>query len=252
MAGIGGALPSRIDTGLDGPTGGVADVRESVAGNGVIVVFNPTDPSKNALINQVSVQDIQANTFWDFNAGTYNSLERLPHFKSLINVSSVTAKVVFDKPNALARVAIMFTDATGVYEIWLQDGNNDPKQPWQVRWMLPNEAYRSLRKQVQTPPSPSNALDLRATYARRLDDGGVLVVNGYYGKTRGSVNPAVPQTDFLGEVVQLDGSLDSNPNNVGFDWSKPNLGFNLGMIVFQLPPIQGARGLVMPVFADRR
>ncbi|MFI5384864.1 MAG: hypothetical protein ACHQ50_01980 [Fimbriimonadales bacterium] len=243
-AGIGGALPSRVDTGLDTPVGGSAQARESAAGNGGIVVFDPLNPAGNAIINQILVPDVPANAFWNFQTGSFNSPFRGAHYKTLTNVNSVTAKTVVDNFN-MTRVALMIADGTGVYEVWLQDPKNDPTTDWIVRWMLPNEAYRGIRQILPNPPSGQNAMDLRANYARRLDDGDIIVVNGYYGNTRGGAG-------FLGEVIQINGDFDPILGNEGFDFNKPNLGFDLGMIVFQLPPIQGARGLVIPVFADRR
>jgi hypothetical protein len=61
-------------------------------------------------------------------------------------------------------------------------------------------------------------------------------------------------TNFHGEVIQLDGEIDyANSSMIqGFWWNKMNLGFNSLLILFQLPPVSGARGIVLPVFADRR
>ncbi len=248
LAAIGGAAPARIDSGLDSNPGGtVQTTRESTNGNGGIVIFDPLDPSKNVIVNQVVVPDVPVNALWNFQTGSFNSLDRPSHTHTLTNVNSVTASIQLDSSANLPRVALMITDSTGVYEAWLQNPTNDPSQPWYVDWMLPNEVYRALRRQGNNPPAGSSALDLRATYARRLSDGDVMVVNGYFGTTLGGA-------EFKGEVLQINGGFDAAPTLVseGFNLNKPNLGFDLGMIAFQLPPIQGARGLVLPVFADRR
>src|SRR5205085_908261 len=96
-------------------------------------------------------------------------------------------------------------------------------------------------------PARNNALDLRASYARRLDSGDVLIVNGYAGTIRGDeVAPDNFQNRvaFNGEVLQISGLIDggavnpANPNvNPGFSFSKTNLGFGTLSIQFELPPV---------------
>jgi len=244
VAGIGGTMPTRINTGLD--TNGALNAlgnppqTEAAAGSGGVVVFDPLTPDDNTIINQIPVPDIPANTYWNFQTGTWDPTDRPGHYKSLTNLTSVTAKIVFDVPNNQPRIAVMLTDSSGVYEVWQQPNSTD----WQVRWMLPNEAYRAIRRVGNNAPAGSSAVDLHATYARRLDDGDVIVANGYLGQT-------LAGADFNGEVIEVYGDFNANLQLEGFDWGKPNLGFDLGMITFQLPPIQGARGLVVPIFADR-
>jgi hypothetical protein len=136
--------------------------------------------------------------------------------------------------------AIMFTDATGVYEIVNNGGT------WQVDWMLPREVYQVMRRTtVGDLPTPNNPVDFRPTYARRLSSGEVLVVNGYMGHLRDG-------SDFFGEIIQVDGSITPGIFNANFQYGTENLGFNSLSIRFGLPPTQGARGIVLPVFADRR
>jgi hypothetical protein len=65
----------------------------------------------------------------------------------------------------------------------------------------------------------------------------MLVVNGYVGQRRDG-------TVFRGEVLQLDAET--------FGTTLTNGGFSIGTIRFDLNAISGARGLVAPVFADRR
>jgi hypothetical protein len=93
-----------------------------------------------------------------------------------------------------------------------------------------------LRDQANNPTG-ANPLALKAAYARRLSDDEVLIVNGYYGHTRNN------QT-FNGEVVQLDSST-YNPSAL-------NLGFGNGSLTFKLSSVTGSRGILLPVFADRR
>ena len=96
-------------------------------------------------------------------------------------------------------------------------------------------------------PINGNSRDFRPTYARRLDSGEVLLVNGWAGPTRGN-------SPYQGEVLHIDGDVDATETNAtsGFGFTKVNLGFYSSSIKAELPPIQGARGLVLPVFADRR
>ncbi len=240
VSGIGSASPTRVNTGLDTPSGTVANQREAATGNGGILVFDPTTPSRNVVISQVFVPAVPADAYWNFATGTFQSVPVPAHTQAISNLSSVTARVINDPTNG-PMISLMYTDASGVYEIV----PNTAQNRWDVRWMLPNQAYQAIRRLVANAPSANSAKSLRATYARRLDDGDVLIVNGYVGTTRGG-------GDFKGEVLQVNGDFDSSPTGTGFDWGKKNLGFDLKTIVFQLPPIDGVRGLVNPVFADRR
>ena len=64
-------------------------------------------------------------------------------------------------------------------------------------------------------------------------------MNGYRGLTFSG------KSTYSGEVALLDGTLNTGT-------LKQNLGFGLGSVRFELPPLEGIRGLVSPVFADRR
>jgi hypothetical protein len=57
---------------------------------------------------------------------------------------------------------------------------------------------------------------------------------------------------FGGEVVILEGSINSDPAQRGFDWNKDNLGFDSYYVNFELPPVAGTRPLQGPVFAEKR
>jgi hypothetical protein len=82
-------------------------------------------------------------------------------------------------------------------------------------------------------------------YARRLDSGDVLLVNGFVGR-RFDGNP------FNGEVVLLEGGFGGDDNDPGFQIGRPNLGFNFLSVKYELPPVQGARDILAPVFAQRQ
>jgi len=237
-AGLGNSLPTRADTGLDSPTPGA--VRNTESGNGGIVIF---DGANSQVINQVVVPAVSANVYWDNTTANWNSPATPQRSKTIGNLASVTMRNVFVNGNT--QLAIMFTDSSGVYEI-VKSGAD-----WTVEWMLTREAYRSMRRFNDIPTS-DNPLDLRATYARRLESGEVLLVNGYNGAYRKNL-PGDPWRTFGGEVIQVDGDIDTTgtlPD--GFSFQKRNLGFRSLSVRFALPPVQGARDLLLPVFADRR
>lgn len=245
-AGIGASMPARADLGLDAPSSGIN--RESQDGNGGVVVF---DGPRTIVINQVTVPPLAANVYWDFAAGAWNSIATPGRTKRLGNLNSVTMRNIIDPVSGLSKIAIMFTDSEGVFEI-IQPGaavgSVDPNLPWVVRWMMTKESYRALRRTVPANvPTNSNPRDFRPTYARRLDSGEVLLVNGWQGTKRDS-------SAFSGEVLQVSGDIDltNNPLVEGFSFSKLNLGFNTFSIRVELPPITGTRDLFLPVFADRR
>lgn len=257
VAGVGNRMPSRADFGLDTATGGTGQLRATGDGNGGIIIFDPSNPRNTQVINEVAVPAIGADAFWNASTGTFNSPAVASTTTRLGGVTSVTARNT--SLSGSPTTTIMFTDSKGVYEI-VPVGST-----WTVDWMLPNEVYRVMRgtnavfdTSGSAPfngpggPTANNAADLRATYARRLDSGDVLIVNGYSGTTRGG-------TPFSGEIVQINGLIDPNPVTAGnpnvaagFSFSKVNFGFGTLSIQFELPPITGARGLVLPVFADRR
>lgn len=239
-AGIGGAMPTRADFGLDLPTAANTQPREENSGNGGVLII---DGPNTQIVNEVDVPIVSANAYYDFGTNTFNSVLVPARKKKLGNLSSVTMRNVIDATFG-PRTAIMFTDSEGVFEI-IQPA---PNGPWVVRWMLTREAYRAIRRTVPgNIATGQNAFDFRANYAKRLDNGEILVVNGYYGRLRNNA-------EFQGEVLQLDGAIDTSNNNLidGFGFGKQNLGFKLTSIKAELPPVTGARGLVVPVFADRR
>ena len=102
-------------------------------------------------------------------------------------------------------------------------------------------------------PTSSNPLGFFPTYARRLDEDNVMVVNGFTGKT---IDLA---TNYTGEVLQLDGRLDPSAAfqpigyiSQGYSVFAVDLGFSTRSIKLRFGPVEGSRGLFLPVFADRR
>lgn len=247
VAGMSSAQPSSVNSGLDSPTGSVSPIRENGVGNSGIVVFDPANAANNIIINSIEVPSSPANVFYDFATNSFTSNARNGYTHSLSNLTSVTARVVNIPTLPTAdkiRVAVMVTDASGVYEVIRQD-TTVANSPWIVRWMMPNEAYRAFRRLGTGAPSGSSAANLRANFARRLDNGNILVTNGYVGRT-------LAGNEFSGEVVEFNGDIVAEGAATGYDPAAVNLGFDLRSIEFELPPITGARGLVLPVFADRR
>ncbi|MCX7800864.1 MAG: hypothetical protein N2109_11040 [Fimbriimonadales bacterium] len=240
-AAIGGTTPTRVDLGLDAPNlvDPGSDVREARDGNGGIVFF---DGASLEVINEVTVPAVAANVLWNPESGSFSSPAVPARKKLLGNLSSVTMQNVFlnlDGTGPRTYTAILFTDASGVYEI-VKSGSE-----WRVVWMLPRNAYRVLRRNPATnEPAGDNPLDFRPMYAKRLDSGEILVVNGYFGRKRNG-------EPFEGEILQLNGDWDPGVLGGGFQFSQLNLGFSSVSVRFELPPIQGTRGLTLPVFADR-
>ena len=146
------------------------------------------------------------------------------------------------------RLAVMVTEASGVYELIQQNLANP--DVWDVNWMLPSEAYIGMRRpRIAGPFTLAQIADnpqrFQPAYARRLDSGEVLIVNSYLGKLR-------DQRDFFGEIALFDGRIGGAGNSPGFDVLRPNLGFNSLSIIYELPPVQGIRGITKPVYAERQ
>ncbi|MBX7133762.1 MAG: hypothetical protein K1X67_13900 [Fimbriimonadaceae bacterium] len=226
--------PGKTSFGLDSPQ----PQNDRSSGLGGIVVL---DPARGAteVITKIRVPAIPANAFYVDSAGTFSSPARPQREQNIGGLSSVTLSVL---PNgATGEVAVMFTDNTGVYEI-VKSG-----QDWVVRWMLPNEAFRVMRRMPNNVPmADSNPQSFRASSARRLASGEVIITSSYVGRKLNG-------DPYFGEVVLVDGTLDTgNTNGLGYSLNKPNLGFNSLSVKFELPPTQGIRDIRVPVFADRR
>ncbi len=251
--GFGNFEPGRSSFGLDTPTTQL----DTSSGFGGIVIL---DGANTTLITKYTVPAIGAGLLWQDQAGlpgggSWNSPAQISKERKISGLSSVSLK------STSGGYTVMFTDTTGAYEVTLNGI---------VQWMMPNEAYRAIRRfdyssvggGVDTPTN-ENPYGVRLTFARRLDSGDILLVNGYYGRTRAvrdSSNVIVTgpfgggladARDYFGEVVILDGD-GSSLSGQGYNPSVRNLGFTSLSIEFKLPPIKGARQLVSPAFADRR
>ena len=261
VAGVGGKAPSRIDAGEPNLSSTVIgdqnpnDLKTSNTGNGGIVIFDNTLPGGYRVFNQFNTPAVDHTRIWDFTSGPANwsvntSMNVPVRTHVLNNLQSVTASVI---PPLTAgnppQLAIMIADNTGVYEV--VTNSTDPTV-LDTRWMLPNWAFRATRR-TGGIPTGDNPLGFFPTYARRLDSDNVTIVNGFSGKT------IYFAKDYTGEVLQVDGRIDPvlglqpvNYNSQGFSVNTVNLGFNTRSIKLRYGPIEGSRGLVLPVFADRR
>lgn len=243
-AGIGDSLPARADLGLDAPA--AATERRGNDGNGGIVIF---DGANSVVITEVNVPAVAANVFYDPASATFTSGAEGVRVKKLGNLNSVTMKNI--PSGGGTQLAIMFSDGEGVFEI-VGGGAT-----WDVRWMLPKKAYTAIRRDgADNLIFSENPFDFRPTYAKRLDSGEVLICNGYTGWYQRS-NPANPRVAFSGEVILLDGDIDTtNAAPFGFGFGKINLGFKTLSIRVLLDNKVGvdreSRGIVLPLFADRQ
>lgn len=196
---VGQMLPTEVNIGITPP--GSGDPREA-SGTGGLVIFDSVTPAGNQVINEIDVNGAM---------------------RKITGINSVSVRP-FAINNGIIDYAIMFTDATGVYEVARNGG------AWGVVWMMPNDIYREMR-----------GVRLRASAAKRLTNGHVLITNSYFGRT----DPGGPNgsADFFGEVTQWLGNT-YNP-------MLQNFGFNSNQVRLELPPIVGTRGLRNPQFADR-
>lgn len=249
--GFGLVEPGRAGFGLDA----TFQATDTNSGNGGVVVYDGTN---TVVISDFAMPQIEANTYlgptgapntWNFNTPP----APIPAGrKKMAGLTSVTLRYVTVGGND--QLAVMLTDATGVYEIAQPDPVGTPDN-WAVRWMLPNDAFIGMRRprdgaekpavigNVNTGQLGSNPQQFRPMYARRMDSGDVLIVNGYAGSSRTGAL-------YNGEVVVVDGTFASAPNTPGFSLARYNLGFSSLSVKFELPPVQGIRGISNPVFAE--
>lgn len=246
--GFGNVEPSRGSFGLDSP--GVPP-QDRATGAGGVVLF---DGSDTAVITEFLFPAIAANTFVGSNGSggfTFNlpTTLRPVERRLMVGLRAVTVG-----RNPAGRPTLMVTLADGIYE--LEQDLVAAGNPWVVRWMLPEAAYVAMRRprtgttftlaQLQNNPAR-----FQPAYARRLESGDVLVVNSYQGRRFNSTDPE----GFKGEVIVVDGRFVSAALPItepGFNFNRPNLGFNSLSVLFELPPVQGIRGIVNPIFAERQ
>jgi hypothetical protein len=256
FAGIGGALPSAVDTGRTDPAAAGGALR-GTAGFGGVAIFDPLLPNGVLTFNSITVPAVGADVFYNDATASFSSAARAAQVTPLTGVNSVTATAV-PPSGSLPQggVLVMITDSRGVHEVLYDpnlavdgSGNANATYAPEVVWQLPNEVYRVMRRSGagNGQPIATNPAQLRATYARRVESGEVLVVNGYLGQTRGIQNPDGTfsgRQPFRGEVIQVSGALGR--------FNDVNMGFGLRSITFNLELVGDTRGLVLPVFADRR
>lgn len=252
VAGVGNLMSTRAGAGLDA---GASGDEVAGTGNGAIIVFDGSTADyrfePESVVSSVTMPAFTTE-LWDGAAWVVASAPIRE--KRLSGLNSVSVRTVAGG-SGLA-LAVMFTDSTGAYEVVENNG------AWDVRWMLPRvinatvgadtrtfRVYSAMRRNG-TDPSLENPRDFVPAYARRLTSGDVIIANAYVGSY-----PRVLTTDpwppFSGEVIQVIGDV-TGVQDYGFGWNKRNFGFESLSIRFKLPPIQGARGLVAPTFADRR
>ncbi len=244
--GFGNVEPGRATFGLDSNP---QDLDVS-SGYGGVVLY---DGANSNVITSFGVPAIPANAYLAETApgsGLYDFLSAAkaaqPEHK-VAGLTSVTLRYI----NTVfgPRLSVMITEATGVYELVQPDPVGTPAQ-WVTNWMLPMEAYVGMRRPRVAGPYNigqigDNPLRFQPKYARRLDSGEVLIVNGFLGKLwDGSA--------FSGEVALFDGRIGGAGNAPGYDVTRQNIGFNSLSIIYELPPVQGIRGIVRPVYAERQ
>lgn len=243
--GFGNVEPGRATVGLDSNP---QDLDVS-SGYGGIVLY---DGGSSLVITSFAVPAIPAGAFIEETApgsGIYDfvsaaKVAQTEHkFAGLRSISLRYINTVFGP-----RLSVMVADSSGVYEL-IQPNLATP-DAWAVNWMLPGEAYVGMRRPRIAGPFSlgqigDNPVRFQPQYARRLDSGEVLIVNGFLGKLRDG-------RDFFGEVALFDGRTGGSGNAPGFDVNRPNLGFNSLSIIYELPPVQGIRGITRPVYAERQ
>jgi hypothetical protein len=247
--GFGNVEPGTASLGLDSTNQNI----DRTSGFGGIVLY---DGPNSIVVREFLRPQINANTFIAENppgSGSFSyswpPQNQPARTQKFVGLNAVTVRYVSFNGNLV--LSLMVSDSTGVYEL-VQDTTQVSK-PWVVRWMLPVEAYVGMRH--PRGPGPfvlaglaQNPRGFRPMYAKRLDSGEVLVVNGYTGRR-------MDDTEFQGEVVLVDGNfadLNTQVEDPGYDLSRLNLGFNRLSVKFELPPVQGVRGIVAPVFAHRQ
>lgn len=242
-AGLGNAMPSSSGAGVVAPSSG--EDRNSQTGNGGVILFDGDD---TIVINQVTVPAFTAE-MWDPEGPGWVEANHPVRRKRIGSTTSVSVRNMSSV--GAFQYLVMFTDSSGVYEVGQVGGE------WTVQWMLPRSlavdvagtqkrlsVFNRLRLDNVNNPSNDNPRDFLPTYARRLESGDVIVTNGYVGRR-------FDGSTFGGEILQLDGDT-TGASAYGFGFAKRNLGFESLSIRFNLPPITGARGILLPVFADRR
>ncbi|HLO99095.1 MAG TPA: hypothetical protein VK171_10920, partial [Fimbriimonas sp.] len=259
VAGIGGKAPTRAESGEPNTGTVVGDLgalgRESNTGNGGIVLFDSTLPGGYRVFNSFLAPEVDGTRVWDYNTAAWglNPANNIAaRTRVMSSLQAVTATLIPPTvPGDPPRLAMMISDGTGVYEV--EATATDPTV-LTTRWMLPSWAFTRMRRAgIAGAPTSTNPVGFLPTYARRLDSDNVILVNGYLGKTQNLT------TTYRGEVMQVDGRIDPigslrpiGDTSYGYSVYNVNLGFSTRSIKMLYGPTEGARSLVLPIFADRR
>jgi hypothetical protein len=243
--GFGNVEPGRASLGLDTSP---QDLDVS-SGYGGIVLY---DGANSLVITSFAKPAIPAGAYLAETApgsGVFDFLTPASPAEPEHKVSGLTSvSLRYIDTSVGPRLSVMLTSSTGIYEL-IQPNLAAPDQ-WAVNWMLPFEAYIGMRRPRTAGPYSQlqigdNPQKFQPQYARRLDSGEVLIVNGYMGRRWNA-------TEFFGEVSLIDGRIGGAGNTPGYDVTRPNLGFNSLSVVYELPPVQGIRGITRPVYAERQ
>ncbi|MCE9559387.1 MAG: DUF4159 domain-containing protein [Armatimonadetes bacterium] len=224
--GFGNIEPNKFGLGIGAATGDTGDVR---SGNGGIVIYDPTGQTQS-VVTQYTL-NYTAN-LWDPTTNAF-APKTVNKTLKITGLNSLTVSTI----NGVSR--FMISDANGLVE--LDESGN-------AIWAMPNNVYRAIRRNNAGVLTQDNPLAFQAAFAKRLENGDVLVVNAYQGKY---FNDPGNRT-FNGEVILVEGGFALAPGDRGFSWSADNLGFDRLSVRFSLPPLAGIRGLTVPVFADQR
>lgn len=246
--GFNNVQPSRKTFGLDTTPSAAGD---NPGGYGGAIIY---DGPQTKVINEIIVPASPANVLM----GTLgpNFAFNLPaRAAQTIKVSGLTSVTVKYKDFGTGPVlTVMLSTDRGVFEV-VEFPSAGPGLPptWRVVWQLPVEVYEFIRRPVGVFASytlgqlSENPQGFRPMHARRLDSGDVLIVNGYSGTKKDT-------SQFDGEVLIIDGSIGNpaDPRLPSYDVNRQNFGFNSLSVKFELPPVQGIRGIFRPVFAERQ
>jgi hypothetical protein len=244
--GFGNVEPGRATFGLDSNP---QDLDVS-SGYGGVVLY---DGANSNVITSFAVPAIPANAFLAETApgsGLYDFLSAAKAAQAEHKVAGLTSVTLrYIATSFGPRLSVLIAESTGVYELVQPDPVGSPTQ-WSTNWMLPMEAYVGMRRPRAAGPYNvsqigDNPLRFQPKYARRLDSGEVLVVNGFLGKLWNG-------NEFSGEVALFDGRIGGTGNAPGYDVTRQNIGFNSLSVIYELPPVHGIRGIVRPVYAERQ
>jgi hypothetical protein len=237
--------PSQRTFGLDTNPNAAGD---NPGGYGGAIIY---DGPQTKVINEFVVPASPANVLMG-TAGAnfaFNLPARTAQTYKVSGLTSVTVR--YNDFGSGPILTVMLSTDRGVFE--LVENTSGPTPFWEVVWMLPIETYEFMRRPVGVFASYTlgqlgdNPEGFRPMHARRLDSGDVLIVNGYVGTKKDTSN-------FGGEVLIVDGSIGNpaDPRIPSFSVNRQNFGFNALSVKFELPPVQGIRGIFRPVFAERQ